>query len=315
MSSGSVKRMLRKGFTIKIILGENVYSVGVSSIIAVLLILLVVACGWEAKHLYDSRVTSYKTSIAELEQANSQYRTALALKEREKEQMAALAEERFDELCSQLDHQDKKISAIGSAVGKGKSSKGRKALRGSRSGSRHTAIAIKLKYKRLISAVENRDVDITSLRGAVATYKARVARERAMARMESRPSCWPVAGEITSDYGYRTHPVYGYARLHTGLDIGAASGTPVHATAAGTVIESGWMGGYGNAVIIQHRNGLSTLYGHCSSLAARVGQTVHKGDVIAYVGSTGVSTGPHLHYEVRSNGQHISPLPYLSLGK
>ena len=122
---------------------------------------------------------------------------------------------------------------------------------------------------------------------------------------------WPVSGEITSPYGYRTHPIWGTTIYHSGIDIGVDEGTPVHAADGGTVAWSGWMGGYGYAVVIDHGNGMSTLYGHNSELAVSEGQDVGKGQVIAYAGSTGNSTGPHVHFEVRISGDPVDPMGYL----
>ncbi|WP_456155451.1 murein hydrolase activator EnvC family protein [Veillonella sp.] len=122
---------------------------------------------------------------------------------------------------------------------------------------------------------------------------------------------WPVSGEITSPYGYRVHPIWGTTIYHSGIDIGVDEGTPVHAADSGVIVWSGWMGGYGYAVVIDHGNGLSTLYGHNSELAVDEGQSVSKGQVIAYAGSTGNSTGPHVHFEVRENGDPVDPMGYL----
>lgn len=122
---------------------------------------------------------------------------------------------------------------------------------------------------------------------------------------------WPVSGPITSEFGWRTHPIFGNARFHSGLDIGADYGVPIHAAASGVVIESGWIGGYGNTIMIDHGSGIVTLYGHNESLAVGVGQQVNQGDVIAYCGSTGNSTGPHCHFEVRLGGEPVSPWDYL----
>jgi murein DD-endopeptidase MepM/ murein hydrolase activator NlpD len=116
---------------------------------------------------------------------------------------------------------------------------------------------------------------------------------------------WPVSGVLTSGFGYR------WGRLHEGIDIAVPSGTAVHAAASGTVIVAGWVGGYGNLVVIDHGNGLATAYGHNTSLAVGVGQGVAQGQVIAYSGSTGHSTGPHVHFEVRVNGSAVDPLGYL----
>jgi murein DD-endopeptidase MepM/ murein hydrolase activator NlpD len=116
---------------------------------------------------------------------------------------------------------------------------------------------------------------------------------------------WPVQGPVTSPFGMR------WGRMHEGIDIGVPYGTPIHAAASGTVIYAGWMSGYGNLTVIDHGHGLATAYGHQSALAAGVGQTVTQGDTIGYVGCTGHCFGPHLHFEVRVNGQPVDPLGYL----
>jgi murein DD-endopeptidase MepM/ murein hydrolase activator NlpD len=116
---------------------------------------------------------------------------------------------------------------------------------------------------------------------------------------------WPVQGPITSPFGMR------WGRMHEGIDIGVPYGTPIHAAAAGTVIYAGWMSGYGNLTVIDHGHGLATAYGHQSALAVANGQGVSQGQVIGYVGCTGHCFGPHLHFEVRVNGQAVDPLGYL----
>lgn len=122
---------------------------------------------------------------------------------------------------------------------------------------------------------------------------------------------WPVRGSVTSEYGYRIHPILRTKRYHSGLDIAVPYGTPVAAAAGGTVILSGWVGGYGKTVIIDHGGGISTLYGHNSTLLVSVGQTVRAGQTIAKAGSTGLSTGPHVHFEVRKNGAATDPRAWL----
>ncbi len=124
---------------------------------------------------------------------------------------------------------------------------------------------------------------------------------------------WPVPGysRISSPYGYRIHPVTGASSIHTGIDIPAPTGTPVTAYDSGTVIYSGVQGTYGNTVMIRHNDGKVTLYAHNSALNVSVGQTVQKGQVVAKIGSTGRSTGPHLHFEIRVNGSHTNPMNYL----
>ncbi|MCE5254169.1 MAG: peptidoglycan DD-metalloendopeptidase family protein [Actinomycetia bacterium] len=122
---------------------------------------------------------------------------------------------------------------------------------------------------------------------------------------------WPVVGEVTSGFGYRIHPIFNVRRMHTGIDIDADTGDPIKAASGGTVVSAGWRGGYGKCVVIAHSGGLATLYGHMSEIKVSVGQAVKKGQVIGKVGSTGYSTGPHLHFEVRVNGDCVDPLKYL----
>jgi murein DD-endopeptidase MepM/ murein hydrolase activator NlpD len=116
---------------------------------------------------------------------------------------------------------------------------------------------------------------------------------------------WPVSGPITSPFGMR------WGTLHPGIDIGVPAGTPIQAAGSGTVVWCGWMSGYGNLVMIDHHNGLATLYGHQSSIAVGCNQEVSQGQTIGYVGCTGFCTGPHLHFEVRLNGSPVDPLGYL----
>ena len=116
---------------------------------------------------------------------------------------------------------------------------------------------------------------------------------------------WPVHGILTSGFGWR------WGRMHEGIDLAVGNGTPVVASASGTVIVAGWLGGYGNLVVIDHGNGLATAYGHNTSVTVGYGQSVAQGQLIAYSGNTGHSTGPHVHFEVRVNGTPVDPLGYL----
>ncbi|WP_374407575.1 M23 family metallopeptidase [Pelagerythrobacter sp.] len=126
------------------------------------------------------------------------------------------------------------------------------------------------------------------------------------------PSRMPLEGaRMTSDYGMRTHPVLGGRRAHTGIDLAAPTGTPVYATADGLVSRADRFSSYGLFISIEHGANLQTRFAHLSKLAVADGQRVKKGDLIGYVGSTGRSTGPHLHYEVRVDGEAVNPIPYM----
>ena len=122
---------------------------------------------------------------------------------------------------------------------------------------------------------------------------------------------WPVVGRITSGFGFRIHPIHRTRLNHTGLDISRPNGTPVKASDGGRVVMSGWYGGYGKCIIINHGKGHATLYGHLSRLGVARGSSVAKGQTIGAVGSTGYSTGAHLHFEVRINGRPVNPKRYL----
>jgi murein DD-endopeptidase MepM/ murein hydrolase activator NlpD len=118
----------------------------------------------------------------------------------------------------------------------------------------------------------------------------------------------PVQGRVSSRFGERFHPILGYVRFHAGIDLAASAGTPIVAAADGRVVGAGWHGGYGQQVEIAHGSGIETSYGHMSRIATRIGQVVRKGEVIGWVGSTGLSTGPHLHFEVTRNGRAVNPM-------
>ena len=141
----------------------------------------------------------------------------------------------------------------------------------------------------------------------------RAAQRTVTATTVSVPSRTPLADyRLSSDYGMRTHPVTGGLRAHKGLDMAAPTGTPIYDTADGMVSQAEWFSSYGNFISIEHGAELETRFGHLSRIAVAAGQRVRKGDLIGYVGSTGRSTGPHLHYEVRVDGMAVDPTPYMT---
>lgn len=186
--------------------------------------------------------------------------------------------------------------------------------------------ALKTKQAQSQQLINSLTSDISSYEAALAAQeKAEAAARDEIKRLTQTQSsqsrvfvggvfAWPsVSTVITSPYGTRTHPVTGRVKRHTGVDIGAGYGTNIYAANSGTVLVAGWnSGGYGNYVVIDHGGGITTLYGHCSSLCVSKGQTVTKGQVIAKVGSTGMSTGPHLHFEVLKNGSTTNPMSYFN---
>ncbi|HEY1678795.1 MAG TPA: M23 family metallopeptidase [Candidatus Sulfotelmatobacter sp.] len=133
------------------------------------------------------------------------------------------------------------------------------------------------------------------------------------AKANSAPNLWPVEGQVTGSFGERIDPFNGEGAFHSGVDIGSNYGAQIIAPADGVVTLTETMGGYGKAIIIDHGNGISTRYGHLSGYAVSAGQHVHRGDLIGYVGESGRSTGPHLHYEVRINNTPVNPYKYLRI--
>lgn len=159
---------------------------------------------------------------------------------------------------------------------------------------------------------ERRKDDLTRESSSIASFLRQRQSQQTVVSHGDGSLAWPISGaRITSYYGVRRHPIFGTERLHAGLDFAGSHGTPVGAAGAGEVLYVGWRGGYGNAVIIDHGGGLATLYAHLSSITISDGETVGVGTTIGRVGSTGYSTGPHLHFETRVGGNPVDPLQFL----
>ena len=195
------------------------------------------------------------------------------------------------------------------AILRGELLSGKTQLAGARSSKSRTLVVTR---KQVASEIE----ESKALEAASAQLAARLRASQAQAASVATGSSssgeasasgfvWPLSGPITSPFGMR------WGTLHPGIDIGVPTGTPIHAAGSGTVIWCGWMSGYGNLVMIDHHNGLASLYGHQSQIAIGCNQQVSQGQLIGYVGCTGFCTGPHLHFEVRLNGTPVDPLGYL----
>ena len=225
----------------------------------------------------------------------------------EKARVAAAAERKATVGTRRL--QEATVSVIGSRTEEARAA--RDQLAGDRD---RLATVEELKTSALTDTRENRaeylqEVEALAAQSAELASRIQAAQEGAGSTGTGQPSAagfiWPCDGVVVSGFGMR------WGRMHEGIDIGCAYGTPNRAAASGTVIYSGWLGGYGNLIVVDHGNGLSTAYAHASTLLVGVGQSVSQGETVSLVGSTGNSSGPHLHFEVRVNGQAVDPLFYL----
>lgn len=171
--------------------------------------------------------------------------------------------------------------------------------------------------KKQEEALKEMHQELTQLKGAASKQEASLQMlieyfEDKRSLYASTPSTWPVRGWVTSPFGNRMSPFSGILKFHEGLDIAAQTGTPVMAPADGVVVKAGFSTGYGNMVEISHGYGIKTVFAHNSRLNVKAGQRIKRGDIIAYVGDSGSSTGPHLHYEVRMNGLPVNPVKYMN---
>ena len=166
---------------------------------------------------------------------------------------------------------------------------------------------LRTKQSNIEQLLRTLDREENAIEARIAAYYASAGRTSGLKPFTGRFSR-PVSAPITSGFGMRFHPILKRSRMHNGIDFGARHGTPIQAAADGVVIASTYGNGFGNMIILDHGGGISTLYGHCSRLAVAAGQRVKRGQVIGYVGSTGLATGPHLHFEVRVNGRPVNPM-------
>jgi len=171
---------------------------------------------------------------------------------------------------------------------------------------------IYIEKKNLLSQTRANKASLIKMEDQLEAKEKEVTKKLEALRYGNAPGkfAFPAKGILTSGFGMRVSPITGVNRIHSGIDIGASAGSPVIAAASGEILQASYMGEYGNAVLIYHGGGFATLYAHMSGFAVKTGQKVKQGQIIGYVGSTGFSTGPHLHFEVRLNGAAVNPYKY-----
>lgn len=290
-------------------LGRRLITVCVPSRL-LLALLLVGALGyWLGSHRVSAQQERQAQRLIALEQKSQELERSLRAKQAERDEMAALAEARLVELAEELGDRDKELTRLWSMIGRTAVESPRRVSLASRAGQRPPQ-NLQGRYRDLKARLEAGGEELSRLSDAATVYH----RKRQAELAKRIPSGVPCQGELTSGFGHRLHPVYGIGRQHNGCDFTADYGTPIRATASGTVVSADWLGGYGQTVEIDHGNGLKTLYAHCESLKVKKGQTVRKGQLIATVGTTGLSSGPHCHYEVHKDGKPVDPMAYLPAG-
>ncbi len=295
-----VQKPDNREYTIKIIphRGENIHSIrlpiktvkyGVTSLCLGAL-LFVGAFGYATYNMYTQK--SNMAEIRELRQVNSlQQEQLLTLAKKANSLQADM--EKLDELESEI-RQLSTMDGSSSNPGAGGTHDGQ--------GGPH----IQPNIQNVSEALDNIEKSLATKKERLEALHQQLAVKQA--EMAVTPSIWPSSGDVSSPYGLR----WGGTDFHPGIDIANDQGTPIVATADGVVTTAGWnSGGYGNMVDIDHGNGIMTRYGHAAQVIVTAGQRVKRGQVIAYMGSTGFSTGPHVHYEVRVNGQPVNPARYL----
>lgn len=281
-------------------------------VLAVVLLLVVVTGAASYRATTHRTVLQQQARIESLERQNRRLEALLTEREQEKNEMMALADSRWEELADELRVKERQLDQLWEAIGKeAPRPRRRRALSGSRAGRVRRSPEVRKQYGHLDQQIKKNSTEIRRLRWAALEYRVSQLAGAVKARLDAVPSLWPCEGELNSKFGPRYHPVYGTGRLHSGVDVTAPYGTAIRATAGGTVISAKYMSGYGNTLEIDHGRGLTTVYAHCRQLLAQKGDRVEKGQVIAEVGTTGVATGPHVHYEVNRNGQPVDPEPYM----
>ena len=305
---------LKQTWTLRFIAGESQKAtiIKIKPMHIMVLLFVAVCAFFVIVRDFNHKIKTSENKIQTLKSANEQHLLHIEKLRAEKQQMAGLVDKQNLELAEKLRDIEQKNSQIRKIVGL-KTSKTdlavshRRVIKSNRS-----ALVYKNMAKQtdtIFKKIGSSEKEVNVIEKEAIAYKEEQIRKE-LAR-NSIPSIWPCQGYVSSEFGMRIHPVYGYSRYHSGIDIATTYGEPIYSAAAGIVVESGYNGGYGYCIKIDHGNGLSTLYGHCSSLLVNSGEYVSKGQIIAKIGSTGVSTGPHLHYEVLSGGVQIDPARYL----
>lgn len=295
-------------WTMQFALGNRIATVTIPPFV-LLLMLVTTGLGYGVGNLHlGRRVELQNQEIANLREHNAGLRLDIYKKRAELERVAALADARSQELWNELQARQSELSQLWQQLAP--VAPKRRPRLASRSG-RLRRPGVHGRFLDLQEHIAANRVEMDDARVATQAYQAAQLRLERELRFRCTPAGPPCCGEMTSPFGLRMHPIYGIGRPHLGVDYTTEYGSQIRATGEGVVVTSDWMGGYGQAVEIDHGYGLKTLYAHCSELNVKKGQKVRRGQVIGRVGMTGLASGPHCHYEVHREGKPIDPASYL----
>ena len=299
-------------FSLHLESGERTVSVTLPPFVLVLMGMA--ASGGYAAATIQARTQAQE--LAALRESSVQLEKSLEEERAEKIRVNVLAEARAKQLTADLEKTQSDLSGLWTMLSqqdaKAGKDRGARSSLSSRRGLLANHRSLQFRFSELQVAANEQSIEVKKLQtAALEAQQRRIAALEAL-KVSRTPLGAPCVGEMTSPFGPRVHPIYGVGRPHNGCDFTTDYGTKISATAAGTVIHSDWLGGYGKVIEIDHGFGLHTLFAHCDELKVRKGQKVLRGQFIATVGMTGLTSGPHCHYEVHRDGRPIDPKSYLA---
>lgn len=306
----------KKSFVIRIIpqSSKSVYTLNLNLSKIIIGLLLFFAFGIFIGVKASEKINMEKSRFMYLEQEKLMKEKEVARVKKEKDQISILLSKQNEELTRKLELIQKQDNEVRKIIGLKPTNVISKKIKvkGNRGSS---VVELKKRFQKLEDSLNNKEKDLKNLKIQSINFRKEMQSKKIQMLMATVPSIYPTSGAIVSWFGYRMHPISGYYKMHDGLDFAAPYGTPILATASGIVCETGYMGGLGLAITIDHQNGYKTTYGHCDNVYVSNGQYVKQGQHIASVGSSGFSTGPHLHYEISKYGIKDNPIFYLNMSK
>ncbi|MCL5037775.1 MAG: peptidoglycan DD-metalloendopeptidase family protein [Chloroflexi bacterium] len=304
---------MKKSCTIKLIpphaRSAFTFKLGLPHFVAIFLIIAAVLVG--AFALLERKAIADRIRLKKIEAYNRILEEKIRLRNEEKKEMALLAGNKYNELHQKLARKEQEINIIWKTIGKEPRTIQSRPNQIKTSRGSADPLKIKRDFKRLGEIIENKDNELDKLKEAALSYAEEMRQGLIKSRIREIPQGYPCNGYISSGFGYRNDPFYYGSEFHQGVDIVEYYGAPIYAAGDGVVKDTGYMGGYGYSIEIDHRNGYTTFYAHLCDILVRPGQRIKAGEKIGIMGCSGAATGAHLHYEVRHDGIARNPQKFL----